>query len=245
MKKKLHHKSAKADLKPFLLSIDSLFSDSSEVVHHDRNCTKKIKFKDSTYAVKSFKIPNYFQRVIYANFRKSKARRSFENSLKLLNSGINTPEPVGYVSFNNNFMIGKSFYISNYHNFEFDLRYVFDNFKKNTEVISSFIKQVILMHDNDIYHHDLTRQNVLINKFENRIDFCFIDNNRMSFKKMNLKDRMESISKLTNDLDELNILADIYSEFSDFNSEDCKYFILKGFNKSQNIKKFKRFIKGV
>ena len=84
---------------------------------------------------------------------------------------------------------------------------------------------------------------MLINPAEEQV-FSFIDNNRISFNRMSLKMRMESISKLTNNIAELHTLAKLYSKYSIYSPDSCIHFIEKGFEKSQRYKKIKNLLKG-
>src|SRR5690554_145431 len=65
-------------------------------VKGSRNSIKTITIDGVVLSVKSFKVPHLVNSIAYRYFRKSKARRSFENALTLLNMGIGTPEPVAY-----------------------------------------------------------------------------------------------------------------------------------------------------
>lgn len=230
----------KKNLLNLLKDVDTIFKKEKNIIHKDRNTTKKIFFKNKNYVVKSFKIANPIQRLGYTFFRKPKAQRSFENSQKLIKIGINSPEPVGYFFKVKNFQVFESYYISDFHCFDHDLVPVFDQFNNHQDLINEFIKVVIRMHENGFYHHDLTKRNVLINRYPSKL-FSFVDNNRMSFQSMDLKMRMESISKLTNDIKQLLILAKYYSKNSLYNEKDCTDLILKGFYKSQRYKNAKKF----
>ena len=224
-------------------NIDSIFLKNGFTVHSDRNTTKKIEFNGRFFAVKLFQSPNMLQRLAYANLRKSKAQRSLEFSEKLIEAGLHSPKPIGYIVKIKRMQVQQSYYVSEFHEFEHDLVPVFKDFNTHLELIEQFIKTVARMHDFNIYHHDLTKRNVLINPSEEQV-FSFIDNNRMSFKSMSLKMRMESISKLTNNIAELHILAKLYSKYSIYSPDRCIYFIQKGFQKSQRYKKIKNFLKG-
>ena len=223
-------------------NIDSIFLEKGLTVHSDRNTTKKIEFNGRFFAVKSFQSPNVLQRLAYANFRKPKAQRSLEFSEKLIEAGLHSPKPIGYIVKIKRIQLHQSYYISEFHEFEHDLLPVFKDFNTHLNLIEQFVKTVATMHDFNIYHHDLTKRNVLINSSKEQV-FSFIDNNRMSFQRMSLKMRMESISKLTNNIEELHTLAMLYSKYSTYNPDRCIHFIQKGFEKSQRYKSIKKFLR--
>ena len=55
------------------------FNDNQNFLKNDRNVVKILSFGEIETVIKSFKSPNFIQGVIYKFFRKSKARRSYEN----------------------------------------------------------------------------------------------------------------------------------------------------------------------
>jgi tRNA A-37 threonylcarbamoyl transferase component Bud32 len=229
-------------LRSLFCNTDVFFHNEQTVIHTDRNTTKKIFRNNRLFAVKSFQLANLAQRIGYVLFRKPKAERSLLNSLMLIKAGLHSPKPIGYIYKKKNFQVLESYYISEFHEFEHDLLPIFEKFDQNADLLRAFIKTIIVMHDNNIYHHDLTKRNVLINSQTNHL-FSFVDNNRITIEHMSLKKRMESISKLTNKESELIYLAKCYSKHSTMPEKDCIKFILKGFNKSQRYKRIKRMFK--
>src|SRR5690606_33305903 len=62
--------------------------------------------------VKSFKIPNLFNKIAYRYFRKSKAKRSFEYANYLIKNGIGTPKPIAFFERFNALGLQDSYYMS-------------------------------------------------------------------------------------------------------------------------------------
>lgn len=87
------------NIKDFLLNIKNFFKQNSNTIHKARNELKVIEYKNIQTVVKAFKIPNIINQVVYAYFRDSKAKKSYENAVKLINLNINTPTPIGYIEF--------------------------------------------------------------------------------------------------------------------------------------------------
>ena len=84
------HKNLKNDILENILNINSF---ENEFNSGERNSIKKIKLSDKTLIIKVFKIPSVINQIVYRYFRKSKARRSFEYAIKLINLNIKTPRP--------------------------------------------------------------------------------------------------------------------------------------------------------
>jgi hypothetical protein len=79
------------NIKDFLLNIKNFFKQNSNTIHKARNELKVIEYKNVQTVVKAFKIPNIINQVVYAYFRDSKAKKSYQNAIKLKNLNINTP----------------------------------------------------------------------------------------------------------------------------------------------------------
>jgi hypothetical protein len=83
-------------IKEFNSDSGTLFGDGQ------RNKIKLFELEGNTINIKSFKIPNLINKIVYKYFRKSKARRSFEFATILLENKIGTPQPIAYYE-NSNF----------------------------------------------------------------------------------------------------------------------------------------------
>jgi hypothetical protein len=88
----------------FLLNIKDHFKNNSNTIHKARNELKVIEHKDIQTVVKAFKVPNIVNQIVYAYFRDSKAKKSYQNAIKLKELNINTPNPIGYIEFYRNFL---------------------------------------------------------------------------------------------------------------------------------------------
>ena len=230
--------------KDFINKIDQFYINSSNILASGRNEIKLVKYDNKNFAVKSFQTPIFVRSFLYNSIFKSKAEKAFNNSKLLIENNISTPEPIGFMCLSRNYRLTESFYICSYINFDFDLRKFFEDFNKNIHIIEDFISFVFDMHEKNLYHHDLTRGNILISIKNNNINFNVVDTNRISYGKMSLKMRMESLSKISNNLEQLNFIAKYYSVISDYKFEDCKKYIIKGFRKSQKYKKAKKLLRG-
>ena len=105
MKKHFHNKYIK-----YQAEIDSFINDfsiSGELLGNEkRNSIKLFELDNQTVNIKSFKVPNIFNKIAYKFLRKSKAQRSFEYAEKLLDLDIGTPHPIAYYEFYNGLFFG-------------------------------------------------------------------------------------------------------------------------------------------
>ena len=183
----------------------------SYVVEPGRNEIKRIKIKNNgeekEVNVKKFKKKGFFSQLIYKYGKGSKARRSYEYGNKLLELGIQTPEPIAY--FDDFGEDKRSFYLSEELKYDFTCREVLWNdfglsdeemekqMPYRDEVIRQFAKFTVKLHESGVKFDDYSPGNVLIKKDGDKYEFYLVDLNRMSFNtKLSLTTRMENVSKM-------------------------------------------------
>ncbi len=78
-------------------TLEEQFHCGGETLYDKRNLIKKMQLGGQSVVVKAFKKPATLQAFIYANWRASKAARSFRHAGQLLQRNIPTPSPVAYI----------------------------------------------------------------------------------------------------------------------------------------------------
>ncbi len=86
-----------AHLEGFVLNIPERFAGIETIIQNYRNDIRVCTVNDSRLVIKSFKGMYFTNQLAYSLFRKSKARRSYENALLLLSRGVNVPAPVAFI----------------------------------------------------------------------------------------------------------------------------------------------------
>lgn len=166
-----------------------------------RNKIKLFELEDKTLNIKSFKIPNLINKLIYNYFRKSKARRSFEYATILLEKGIGTPQPIAY--FENHDFIGlkDSYYISEHLDCDLTFRELVEisDYPDHEKILQQFTQFSFKLHEKGIEFLDHSPGNTLIKKTASgNYEFFLVDLNRMNFHdKMSFESRMKNLSRLT------------------------------------------------
>lgn len=238
----LHPQSSQ--FKNFLFNIQSYFQKNLQTIHKARNELKIIAYEDTETIVKSFARPNLLRRVIYTYLRDSKAKKSYDNSLKIQKF---TPKAIGYIEFYNNGLIDNSYFISEKFNYDFTIREpLLDlNFPSRNEILQSFARFTYELHQNNILHQDYSPGNILIQKDENSFKIKIVDINRMDFKELTLKERLKNFNKLWANDDDIKTIATEYANIIDENIEEC-VSIAQGFNtKHKNKINIKKRLKGI
>ena len=230
------------DFNEFLLNIKEYFTQGGTSIHKARNELKIINYQKVDTVVKSFKVPNILRRIFYTFFRDTKAKKSYEYSLKI---GDFTPQPIGYIEFYKSNLLFDSYFVATKFNYDFTIRepLLDDNFADKEEILKAFARFTLELHNNDIFHKDYSPGNILIKKENDNLIFKIVDINRMGFFKLSIDDRAKSFSKLWARDDELAIIAKEYAKYFDcpldFTQQVCFYS-----NKNKKIKNFKKRLKG-
>ncbi|WP_158729510.1 MULTISPECIES: Kdo domain containing protein [unclassified Flavobacterium] len=235
-----------------ILSLINKFDISGEVV--DKGKRNEIKFFSGNgvnYNVKSFKKPFFFNKIIYAVFRKSKALRSFEFAEILLKKGLNTPNPIASVENYDLLGLSHSYYVSEHLYYDFLFRDLVEteNYPDLTNILLQFTNFCYTLHEEGIEFLDHSPGNTLIKKSsEGKYEFFLVDLNRMNFhKKMSFDKRIKNLSKLVTRTDMVITISREYAKLYNKSFEETfekLVFYMTSYNKKQVRKrKIKLFFK--
>jgi len=208
-----------------LLNIKEHFSNEKNItLFQKRNTIKIVNFKDIDYVVKSFKIPHLLNQIVYNFFRDSKAKRSYENSIKLLDLDINTPKPIGFIEFSTSLLFKNSYYVSEFFDYEFEIRAVFKDkeFENREQILKEFTQFTYELHQKGVYHIDYSPGNILVKKRDDSYLFYIIDVNRMQFLEFDIDLRMKSMAKLTSNAADNALLLENYTGISKIEKNSLK-----------------------
>ncbi|AXX92899.1 hypothetical protein CPU12_04000 [Malaciobacter molluscorum LMG 25693] len=234
------------NIKEFLINIKEFFEENSNTIHKARNELKVIEYKGIKTVVKAFKVPNIINQIAYAYFRDSKAKKSYENAVKLIELGINTPKPIGYIEFYHNFLFKKSFFISEKYNYEYTIREPLRHldFKNREEIIKGFVKFTYNLHLNGVYHKDYSAGNILVSSKNNKYEFSVVDINRMQFKTIDLYTGLDNFAKLWLDENSLLLIAKEYAKLANVDENKAIDILKECDKKLKWFVEFKRKIRG-
>lgn len=204
-------------IKDFQIS-GTLFGDGQ------RNTIKLFELEGKTINVKSFKIPNFINKIAYSYFRKSKARRSFEYATILLEKGIGTPQPIAY--FENQDWIGlkDSYYVSEHLDCDLTFRELVEipDYPDSENILKLFTRFSFDLHQKGIEFLDHSPGNTLIKKVsDNQYQFYLVDLNRMNFHQtMDFDSRMKNLSHLTPYKEMVAVMSAEYAKLNNTSFED-------------------------
>ncbi len=214
-----------------------------------RNKIKLFDMDGKMINIKSFKIPNKINQIVYKNFRKSKAERSFNYAQHLISKNIGTPYPIAFAENKTVLFFRDSFYVSEH--LDYDLTYrelvTQPNFPDHENILRAFARFTFELHEKGIEFLDHSPGNTLIQKNSDGYKFFLVDLNRMNFRELDFSDRMKNFARLTPKREMVMIMADEYSklikEDKDMVFETMWKFTQEFQNKFQRKKKLKKKLK--
>tara|TARA_R100001369_G_scaffold88892_1_gene125971 strand:- start:1328 stop:2182 length:855 start_codon:yes stop_codon:yes gene_type:complete len=218
----------------------------ANVFDNGRNLIAKVEIENEQLSVKSFKIPNRFNGIVYKFFRKSKAKRSYEYANRLLKAEILTPFPIAYIEEFNALGLKRSYYISKHVDYDFDFRELIHNpkFQDRENILKQFTEFTFKLHENNINFLDHSPGNTLITKVaDGDYNFYLIDLNRMQFETMNFEKRMHNFRRLWLSKTMIKIMAVRYAELYGKTLEETRALMLKNsraFQKRIDAKKLRK-----
>ena len=183
----------------------------------NRNTIKLFGLNNEPVNIKSFKIPHFFNRVIYRYFRKSKARRSFEYAQILLKKGIGTPEPVAFYEQYSVLGLRKSYYVSKHLHNDFTFRELITipDLPDHENMLRQFTHFCFELHEKGIEFLDHSPGNTLIKKTsKGKFRFYLVDLNRMRFhKSLSFEQRMKNLQRLTAKKEIIQVMSNEYAKW--------------------------------
>jgi len=211
-----------------LLDVIDSFNEKGKLFDNRiRNKIKLFEFNGFTINVKSFKKPNFINKIVYRYFRKSKARRSFEFANKLLENGIGTPQPIAFYENFDLIGLNDSYYISEHLNCDLTFRELVlqPDYPEWELILRKFTQFSYQLHQKGIEFKDHSPGNTLIKKNENGdYDFYLVDLNRMEFHStMNFNMRMKNLCRLTPHKEMIAIMSNEYAK----NSKESEQLIFE------------------
>jgi len=229
--------------KYLLLDILKYFNASKTCLQKERNEIKIVDFENEKINVKSFKIPNFIKKIAYTFLKDSKAKKSYNNSLRILEF---VPKPLAYIEFYKFGLLDKTYFLSEHFFYDFTIRDFLcktSTIEKN-EVFKEFAKFSFALHNKGIYHLDFSPGNILIKKQNSKYCFKIVDINRMKFIKFDLKLRMKNFAKLWADDDDLRLLISYYAKLLGADENKCIQLAL-AFSKTHKKRiNFKKKLRG-
>lgn len=215
--------------KEFLSSIPLLFEKGEgRVIYKGRNELREFIHNGKEYIVKSYHRPNFINRFVYGIFRPSKAKRSYENALKLLEIGVGTPFPVAYMNIRSALLFDKSYFICLKSRCSHVYSQLFEQkFEDEDEILREIGRVTAILHNNGMAHLDYGRGNILFENIGGKIHIELVDLNRMYFGPLDIIKGCKNLERLPATPRMHEMLAGEYAKGRNLNPDKCLELIKK------------------
>ena len=215
-----------ADFFSFIKVLPVYFKNGEgRVIYKGRNELREFRYKGVDLVVKSFRKPNLINRIVYGLFRSSKAQRSYEYAKMLLQSGIGTPQPVGYYTERSGLLFTHSYYVS----LKSECPYTYydlmkTDFPGQEQILRAIARTTAAMHEHGYLHKDYSRGNILFKETDGGVKVEIIDLNRIRFMEIGMEAGCKNFERLPGTQEMFAVLADEYAKARGF--DFCKCFQL-------------------
>ncbi len=170
--------------------------------------------------IKEFRIPHAINRVVYGNFRRSKARRAYEFAIKLRQIGFNTPTPLAYIEIRSMRLLGLSYFISQQLDGYQDMRNIHDYTDKE-RLLDQLAELMTRLHNAGVFMKDFSQGNILWKLTDDdKYDFQLVDINRMAFNEFDSHKLMLNFRAISDYDDDLRTLAEAYARHANLNPDE-------------------------
>ena len=211
-------------LRGWLERLPEDFEHLGEVIYDKRNQLRVIEAPDGTLVnVKRFCKTHMVNRVVYSlGIRQPKGKRAFLYPTRLLERGIDTPEPIAYIEQRQCGLLGLSYFISVQSPLRHTL-YEFGNAQEGAyeEMAQELGRFTAMMHDREVLHLDYSPGNILWDKDDGGYHFAVVDINRMHFGKVDIKDGCAALRPLWGPKRFIELIARSYAKARSFNEDEA------------------------
>jgi hypothetical protein len=211
----IHVHTKYSDLKERISKIPNGEYETLRTFCNKRNTVEQVRIEEKDFVVKKYKVPNIANRIIYTFFRRSKARRAYDNALRILRCGVSTPFPVAYIETKRRGLFHTGYFISEYMNANTLADYMNIELSEEESNIlkKDFLNFTIGLHDKNILPLDYNKGNIFCKKDEKsgHYKFSLTDINRAKFGNFSKYKPMLSFAQMGIPP---NKLVDVMSEYS-------------------------------
>lgn len=226
--------------------IKKIPNEKYKVLHtfcNKRNTVELAEISTHTFVIKKYKVPNFFNRIAYTFFRRSKAQRAYDNALRILRCGVRTPFPVAYIETKKKRLFHTGYFISEYLNLPTLENFAMENTNEDMQQMKlDFTDFTISLHRKGILPLDYNPKNIFYyrDKTDKKYKFALTDINRAKFGKISrYKDTMYSFEQLGIPAEHLYNALKEYAARQELDMEASLFMILY----FRLRKRVKRFIK--
>jgi tRNA A-37 threonylcarbamoyl transferase component Bud32 len=217
-----------SSLNSFVENLPNIFNDQGEIIYKERNILKCYSIDDYDIVVKRFKKPHIINRIAYTFFRSSKAKRSYEYALKLLELGVDTPAPIAYIEQFKCGLLTHGYLISIYEKEYSIIRDLMDGVQVDDDLLNALAIYIVNLHQNGVLHLDISPGNLLYKRVGDDVQFTAVDINRMQFiNDISTEMRFKNFNRLSENREVLTKIAKYYAAATNLDEQEAIQKIIK------------------
>lgn len=219
----------------------SHYDEEGELIFSGRNTLKVFTCSGIEIVVKRFGRLTLFRRLIYSTISHSKARRAYDNGLKFIALGFDTPTPVAYAEFYKRRLLSDSYFIS----LRSSDRALFHDLVEAKRFDSALADEVASLmsqlHSAGAVHGDPNLNNILYSRdSDGSVRLTLIDTNRSYFRKhLTIKRKLKNLMRVTHRRDLMRHIAGRYAELQGLDpvaTADKEFAMLRRFERNRRIR---------
>ncbi|MBP5693712.1 MAG: hypothetical protein J6W86_08425 [Bacteroidales bacterium] len=232
------------NLRPFIEGILSRSYKADKVYRNFRNIVEDTTVDGVRMVVKIFKKPTEFNRVVYSFLRPTKAKRSYYYSIRLRESGVDVPEPIGYVEKSKGLFFHTGCYVCLYTDYSSiaDFKDVDISSPQARHFITEFSLYVADFHSKGFVHNDFNIDNILYKVIDGHFHFQLIDLNRVKFNNRSLQKCAKDISYIHFGSAMKDQIIELYCKARDLDKKKFSAMVAARRNKSKTVSKIKDIV---
>ncbi|MBQ9577411.1 MAG: aminoglycoside phosphotransferase [Muribaculaceae bacterium] len=211
-------------LRHWLERLPEDFERLGRVIYDKRNQLRVIEAPDGTLVnAKRYCVPHLINRVVYSTgIRQPKGLRAFTYPTRLLERGIDTPEPIAYIECRRYGLLGLSYFVS----VQSPLGHTFfelGDAREGTyeELADAMGRFTAMMHDREVLHLDYSPGNILWDKDDEGYHFAVVDINRMRFDRVDMQDGCAALCRVWGPKRMSELIARSYARARGFNEDEA------------------------
>ena len=211
-------------LRGWLELLPEQFEQLGKVIYNRRNQLRVIEAPDGTLVnAKRYCVPHPINRLVYSTgIRQPKGLRAFTYPARLLERGIDTPEPIAYMEERHYGLLGYSYFVSVQSPLGHTL-YEFGDAQEGTyeEIAVALGQFTAAMHDNEVLHLDYSPGNILWDRDEQGYHFAVVDINRMRFGQVDMQHGCAALCRLWGPKRLTELVARSYAQARNFDEQEA------------------------
>lgn len=229
-------------LRAFVETLPTAFASTGETVFVGRNTVKRFVAGDGTVMiVKRFGHLHFVRRLIYSTVCRTKARRAYDNGLRFVALGFDSPEPVACIETTRHGVLEDSYFVS----IESEAKALFpelveaQSFDKG--LADSVAGLMADLHEAGAVHGDPNLNNLLYRRgVDGSVRLTLIDTNRSYFRRrLSRKECLRNLMRVTHRRDLMRYIASRYAELRELDPEKTVgriFSMLAAFERSRRIR---------